>query len=121
MYPFKPGVNFKTYYALEDEEQLAENAELYKKFQKQRALERRIRAAKEDCMMCKADGDDEGFSKAAQKLARRRKAYNDYCKATGLPKDNTRTQVYGFDKSISAKATWANKKAKLTAENGTSN
>jgi hypothetical protein len=118
MYPFKAGVNFKTYYALEDEEQLAENAELYKKFQKQRAMERRIRAAKEDCMMCKADGDDEGFSKAAQKLAQRRKAYNDYCKATGLPKDNARTQVFGFDRSISAKATWANKKAKLAADKG---
>jgi hypothetical protein len=81
-------------------------------------MERRIRAAKEDCMMCKADGDDEGFSKAAQKLAQRRKAYNDYCKATGLPKDNARTQVFGFDRSISAKATWANKKAKLAADKG---
>lgn len=114
-YPFVPGVNFKTYYPLETEEALEENAKQYAKFQKQRYYERQIRNAKKDCMMQKAANDDEGFTKASQKLARRREAYNAYCKAQGLPKELDRTQVYGFDRSISAKATWANKKAKLAA------
>ena len=117
-YPFVPGVNFKTYYPLETEEALEENAKQYAKFQKQRYYERQIRNAKEDCMMQKAANDDEGFTKASQKLARRREAYNAYCKAQGLPKELDRTQVYGFDRSISAKATWANKKAKIAADNG---
>lgn len=117
-YPFKPGVNFKRYFPLETEEQLSENSKQYKAFQKQRYYERQIRNAKKDCMMQKAANDDEGFTKASQKLARRREAYNAYCKAQGLPKELDRTQVYGFDRSISAKATWANKKAKLAADKG---
>ena len=110
-YPFKPGVNFKRYFPLETEEQVSENAKQYKAFQKQRALERNVRAAKRDCMMCDAAGDKEGFAKASQKLARRKEAYSNYCKSSGLPQRKDRTQVYGFDKSISSKATWANKKS----------
>lgn len=117
-YPFVPGVNFKTYYPLETEEALEENAKQYAKFQKQRYYERQIRNAKKDCMMQKAANDDEGFTKASQKLARRREAYNAYCKAQGLPKELDRTQVFGFDRSMSAKATWANRKAKLAADKG---
>ena len=120
-YPFKPGVNFKRYFPLETEEAVEENAKTYAKFQKQRALERNVRAAKRDCMMCDAAGDKDGFAKASQKLARRKERYSDYCKSAGLPQRKDRTQVYGFDKSVSGKVTWANKKAKLTAESGTSN
>lgn len=112
-YPFKAGINFKRYYPLETEEALAENSEQYAKFQKQRYYERQIRKAKKDCMMQDAAKDEEGFVKASQKLARRKEAYSDYCKSAGLRKDNKRTQVYGFDKSISSKATWANRKAKI--------
>ena len=117
-YPFKAGINFKRYYPLETEEALAENSKQYAQSQKQRYYERQIRKAKEDCMMQDAAKNEEGFVKASQKLARRKEAYSDYCKSAGLRKDNKRTQVYGFDKSISSKATWANKKAKLTAEKG---
>jgi hypothetical protein len=72
-------------------------------------------------MMCDAADDKEGFAEASHKLTRRKEAYSDYCKYARLHERKDRTQVYGFDKSISSKATWANKKAKLTAENGTSN
>ncbi len=117
-YPFKPGVNFKRYFPLETEEAVEENAKTYAKFQKQRALERNIRAAKRDCMMCDAAGDKEGFAKASEKLARRKEAYSDYCKSAGLHQRKDRTQVYGFDKSVSGKVTWANRKAKITADKG---
>lgn len=112
-YPFKPGVNFKRYFPLETEEAVEENAKTYAKFQKQRALERNIRAAKRDCMMCDAAGNKDGFAKASQKLSRRKEAYSDYCKSAGLYQRKDRTQVYGFDKSVSGKVTWANKKATL--------
>lgn len=112
-YPFVPGVNFKRYYPLETEEAVEENAKTYAKFQKQRALERNVRSAKRDCMMCDAAGDKEGFTKASQKLTRCRETYSNYCKSAGLPQRKDRTQVYGFDKSISSKATWASRKAQL--------
>lgn len=112
-YPFVPGVNFKRYYPLETAEAHDENAKTYAKFQKQRALERNVRAAKRDCMMCDAAGDKEGFAKASQKLARKKEAYSNYCKSAKLPQRKDRTQVYGFDKSVSGKATWANRKAQL--------
>lgn len=117
-YPFKPGVNFKRYFPLETEEAVEENAKTYAKFQKQRALERNVRAAKRDCMMCDAAGDKEGFAKASQKLARRKEAYSNYCKSAGLHQRKDRTQVYGFDKSVSGKVAWTNRKAKLAADNG---
>jgi hypothetical protein len=40
-----------------------------------------------------------------------RTAYTDFSKSVGLLTRNERTQAYGFDRSISAKAVWARKKA----------
>jgi len=112
-YPFRPGVNFKTWQPLSSEEDFEKNSRLYKQFQKQRALERRIRADKRDCMMCEAAGDKKGFTENAKLLKRSRGRYRAYCKATGLKEHNDRTQVYGFDRSVSAKAVWADRKARI--------
>jgi hypothetical protein len=62
-------------------------------------------------MMLDAAGDKKGYTKAAQKLKARRENYKAYCKANGLGTQLERTQVYGFDRSQSSKATWAAKKA----------
>ena len=106
-YPFVPGANVQRYFPYDDEE----NAKAYEKSQVQRKLERDIRASKRECMMLDAAGDKEGYTKAAQRLKVRRERYKDYCKANGLGTQNERTQVYGFDRSQSSKATWAAKKA----------
>ena len=106
-YPFIPGVNFQRYFPYDPEE----NAARYKEFQTQRALEREIRASKRECMMLQAAGDKEGYEKAALRLRTQREKYRVYSNEHGLSMHNDRTQVYGFDRSQSMKAVWAEKKS----------
>lgn len=106
-YPFVPGINFQRYFPYPKEE----NDERYRQFQQQRAMERSIRAAKRECMMLQEAGDDEGLQKASLRLRTQREKYRAYCKETGLKQHNDRTQVYGYDRSKSSKAVWAEKKA----------
>ena len=105
-YPFISGVNFQRYFPYDPEE----NAARYKEFQTQRALEREIRAAKRECMMLQAAGDKEGYEKAALRLRTQREKYRVYSNEHGLSLHNDRTQVYGFDRSQSMKAVWAERK-----------
>ena len=116
-YPFIPGVNFQRYFPYDPEE----NAARYKEFQTQRALEREIRAAKRECMMLQAAGDKEGYEKAALRLRTQREKYRVYSNEHGLSLHNDRTQVYGFDRSQSMKAVWAERKAKPKSLTGGGN
>ena len=106
-YPFAPGINFQRYFPYPKEE----NDRRYQQFQRQRAMERDIRATKRECMMFNETGDKEAFDKASVRLKAQKKKYSDYCKDTGLKQHNDRTQVYGFDRSVSSKAIWAERKA----------
>lgn len=106
-YPFIPGINIQRYFPQDE----AENAARYKEFQVQRKLEREIRAGKRECMMLRAAGDDEGYKKAALRLRTHREKYRVYSNQHGLSMHNDRTQVYGFDRSQSMKAVWAERKA----------
>lgn len=109
-YPFAPGINFQRYFPYPKEE----NDERYRQFQQQRAMERSIRAAKRECMMLQEAGDDEGLQKASLRLRTQREKYRAYCKETGLKQHNDRTQVYGYDRSRSSKAVWAERKAAIS-------
>ncbi len=94
---------------------------LYKAYEKQRAMERGIRAQKR--RLTAIDGTiqgskDEAFI-AAQKqefaaqsirLKSKEAALKDLCKQIGTYTDTARTQVYGFGRSMSQKAVWASKK-----------
>lgn len=115
-YPFIPGVNFQRYFPYDSEE----NAARYKEFQTQRVLEREIRAAKRECMMLEAVGDKDGYQKAALRLRTQREKYHVYSNEHGLSMHNDRTQVYGYDRSQSMKAVWAEKKAKKVKSASTS-
>lgn len=106
-YPFASGINFQRYFPYPKEE----NDERYRQFQQQRAMERGIRAAKRECMMLQETGDTEGLQKASLRLRTQREKYRAYCKETGLKQHNDRTQVYGYDRSKSSKAVWAERKA----------
>ena len=106
-YPFVPGINFQRYFPYPKEE----NDRRYMQFQQQRAMERGIRAAKRECMMLQETGDTEGLQKASLRLRNQREKYRAYCKETGLKQHNDRTQVYGYDRSKSAKTVWAERKA----------
>ena len=112
-YPFAPGINFQRYFPYPKEE----NDERYRQFQQQRAMERSIRAAKRECMMLQETGDTEGLQKASLRLRTQREKYRAYCKETGLKQHNDRTQVYGYDRSKSSKAVWAERKAKSGLDN----
>ena len=102
-YPFMPGLSLKTYYPYDE----AENAERYEETQRQRALERKIRADKRECMMLQETGDTEGLQKAAGQLRADRDRYKDFCKEKGLSTHNENTQVLGYDRSKSMKTVWA--------------
>lgn len=102
-YPFIPGVSLQRYYPYDEEQ----NAERYREFQHQRAMERKIRSDKQECMMLQAAGDEEGLKEAAKKLRLDKEKYKDFNKAHGLGDHMENTQVYGYDKSKSMKTVWA--------------
>ena len=106
-YPFAPGINFQRYFPYPKEE----NDRRYQQFQRQRAMERDIRATKRECMMLQAAGDDEGLQKASQRLRTQKQKYSQYSKDCGLGTHYDRTQVYGYDRSKSGKTVWAERKA----------
>ncbi len=105
-YPFMPGLSLKTYYPYDE----AENAERYEETQRQRALERKIRTDKRECMMLQEAGDTKGLQKAAGQLRADRDRYKDFCKEKGLSTHNENTQVLGYDRSKSMKTVWAERK-----------
>ncbi len=105
-YPFFPGYSLQSYFPYDQ----AENDEEYRKLQKQRELERRVRASKRECAMLK-NGDPEMFKKASVRLKERTKCLEDYCEANGFTNQKERTSVLGFGRSESGKVTAAYKKA----------
>lgn len=95
----------------------------YEATQIQRRKEREIRALKResvayDTAIKETDDEDlklklkEDFSKTSKKLKDKEKSLADFTKETGIKRDKFREQVQGFNRSVSSKSTWANKKAK---------
>lgn len=106
-HPFVPGVNIKTYFPVDKEE----NDKLYEQTQVQRALERDVRRQKRECMLYDELGDTEAFEKAAVKLKSKEAKLNNYVdRNDNLHRRKDREQVVGFDKSISSKVVNTNKK-----------
>lgn len=105
-YPFAAGKSTQIYFPYDEEE----NDKLYKKIQKQRELERRVRASKRACSALK-DGDPEMFKKASVQLKQRSQALKDYCAANNLTYQNERTSVLGYGRSEAAKVTAAYNRA----------
>ena len=112
-YPFIPGVNVQRYFPYDEEK----NAEVYKETQKQRAMERQIRAQKRECMMLQEAGDEEGLKEASKKLRQYKTQYKDYSKEHGLYTHNERTQVYGYDRSKSMKTVWSERRKAASDSN----
>lgn len=118
-YPFFPGISERAY---TDKE--LENIEpkpfsykgreytYYEATQRQRLIERNIRATKRELIGYDAVGDTEAFTQASIKLQQQKKEYNYFSKAAGIRKKKERQQVIGYDKSKAQKAVWAKKKNK---------
>lgn len=106
-YPFVPGVNIKTYFPVDKEE----NDKLYEQTQVQRALERDVRKQKRECMLYDELGDEEAFEKASVKLKSKEAKLKNYVDSNdNLHRRKDREQIVGFDKSISSKVVNTNKK-----------
>ena len=80
----------------------------YEATQQQRYIERQLRRWKREYQAMSAAGQPAG--KAAAKIAEWNQRQADFLKQTGLKKQVGRTQVEGYNKSVSAKATWAARK-----------
>lgn len=127
-YPYFEGSS-RMYSAKDLEELNAKNIEypdgsmhtLYEAEQQQRAFERKIRATKRTLAACDEAlnnlSDEEllqklekNFSHYSVKLKRQESELNSFCNKTGLLKDNSRSQAYGFSRSTAQKVVWRKKK-----------
>lgn len=105
-YPFWPGMSLQSYFTVD----LEENDRLYRQTQVQRALERRVRSQKRECMLYDQIGDRESFKAAAVKLKQKEAELKAYVDGNpDLHRKRDREQVVGFDRRISAEAVGANK------------
>lgn len=92
IYPFIPGMSKQTFKPIAK----AENDKVYEESQKQRYLERSIRAAKRESAVMKAAGDDEAAKEAAQRVKDRQAAMRAFIEETGRTRRRDREQVVGF-------------------------
>lgn len=115
IYPYVEGISIRRHFPTDD---MKENDRLYQNTQKQRAFERAVRKQKRECMLYDQIGDEEAFQQAAEKLKAKEEKLKAYVDSNAdLHRRKDREQVVGFDRSISAKVTAANKaytKAKNT-------
>ena len=82
----------------------------YEASAQQRRMEAAMRVQKDIAVCAKASGDDERFTAASIRLSRQREKYIDFSKKAGMYTQFERTHVFGFDRSLSGKASWAVRK-----------
>lgn len=106
IYPFVPGMSVQRYMSTQDK---AENDRQYLESQQQRALERKVRHDKQECMVYDALGDREAYEKSAANLRAHRLELQQFTDSTGRTRRRDREQVVGFDRRQATKATDAAK------------
>lgn len=106
IYPFVAGLSVVHDRVTQDQEQ---NDKQYAESQKQRQLERNVREAKREAAMLNAAGDKEGFEKAAAKIQNKQDKLRAFTERTGRTLRVDRTQVFGYDKSVSGKVAALNR------------
>ena len=107
-YPQIPGVTIPR----DDVEQSKEeNDRAYRETQQQRALERSVRDAKRKAAAFETAGLDDAFAQQAVVVKQRQAQYDAFCKETGRKKRVDRTQVAGYNRSVSGKVNAAVKRA----------
>lgn len=120
-YPYLEGVSTPSFERDPANRLGISNNELYEMTQTQRLLERRVRESRRQCQTINAaiqqssedlaEKLERDFSAASVKLKRREAKLVEFCEKTGLRYDSTRVTTYGFSRSASAKAVWANRKS----------
>lgn len=98
-----------------------ENRKMYELEQRQRELERRIRKTKRETMNWKKAADvetdpvrkaqiEEKYQQKAALLQKQNEAYNNFCKETGLKKQNDRIRIAKWDRKQAVQARAAAKR-----------
>jgi len=82
----------------------------YEATQKQRQIERMIRKTKRELVALDSAGLKSDFTAKSVRLRKQKDLYVDFSKSAKLKTRNERNQVYGFNKSVGSKSSWANRK-----------
>ncbi len=82
----------------------------YEATQKQRQIERMIRKTKRELVALDSAGLKSDFTAKSVRLRKQKDLYVDFSKSAKLKTRNERHQVYGFNKSVGSKSSWANRK-----------
>ena len=121
-YPFFEGISTPSFGRDPSAAAGRNNDQDYENGQQQRAYERAVREAKRECVVYKTAMDEattdgaraafqEDFTRASVKLKRREARLAAWVKQTDGNREREREAVAGFDRSVSSRAVWANKKA----------
>ena len=89
MFPFFPGISVPNPHQIDEEE----NKKVYEATQKQRAMERNIRAIKKRMIVAKASGDADLAKEYRQKLTQKQAEIEKFCKDNGLRRQTEREMV----------------------------
>lgn len=89
MFPFFPGISVPNPYKVDPEE----NKKVYEATQRQRAMERGIRATKKRLIVAKASGDMEKAKEYRTKLTAQQKQIEKFCKDNNLRRQTEREMV----------------------------
>lgn len=112
---FISGYSVPRYDELLPEDEAA-NAKRYEEFQTQRAIERKLRAAKTKALAYDAAGLRDDFGYMAMRIHDLSEGYEDFCELHGLTPRLYRTRVLGYNRSIAAKAAWAASQERLRVQ-----
>lgn len=113
MFPFWPGISTPNQWP--DEPPPREyNGKTYTQTEatdRQRALERQIRALKREALACEAQGDKAAFSRIARRLKEREAEYKRFSEAMDIRAKVERCSVEGYNRSVAGKVTQAAKRS----------
>ena len=89
MFPFFPGISVPNPHQIDEKE----NKKVYEATQKQRAMERNIRAIKKRLIVAKASGDADLAKAYRKKLTQKQAEIDQFCKKNGLRRQTEREMV----------------------------
>lgn len=89
MFPFFPGISVHNPHQID----LEENKKVFAAQQKQRAMERGIRATKKRMIVAKSSGDTDKAKEYRKELTARQKAIEEFCKKNNLRRQTEREMV----------------------------
>lgn len=89
MFPFFPGISVPNPHQIDEKE----NKKVYEATQKQRAMERNIRAIKKRLIVAKASGDTAQAKEYRKRLTQKQAEIEQFCKKNGLRRQTEREMV----------------------------